>query len=145
MGWTLPRFVREMQKFDKHLRARMSHSSPDLVLIERRCRRDSVCLRKPLERRGWDAWQRDRDGYTEVMKVRRDLLNHEALLTLRASDMWQYRGAGPFADALEAEERAAQVRQDHADSVQLQAIGEEAYDRAMIAQGDIVSGFHPGV
>jgi len=142
MGWTKARFEKEILKFDKHLRVRESFADPNCYLIERKCRRDSVCLRKPAERRGWDAYTRDRDGYTEVMKVRKDLLTQQVFLNLRANDMWQYRGAGPFADELEAQERAAQVRKDAEDSYYLQTLGEEAYDRAMIRQGDIVSGFH---
>jgi hypothetical protein len=145
MGWTLERFMHECKKFDPLLRARVSYADPSLYIIERKCRRESPCLRKPSERRGWDAWVQDRDGYVEVMRVRRELLGHQVFLELRAHDMWHYRGAGYYADLLEERERQEQARLDREQSDYLQAVGEEAYDRGMIMQGDIVSGFHSKV
>lgn len=145
MSWTLERLSREMKKFDPLLRARRSAANPEIFLIERKARRESVCVRKPLERRGMDAWICDKDGYVEVMKVHKDLLNQQVFLELRAHDMWQTRGAGYFADMLEEQERQAEIKKQQEQSYTLQCLGEEAYDRAMVKQGDIVSNFHSKV
>lgn len=141
MSWTLERLTREMKKFDPLLRARRSIHNPAVYLIERKARRESACVRKPLERRGMDAWVCDKDGYVEVMKVHKDLLNQHVFLELRAHDMWQTRGAGYFADMLEEQERQAELKKQQEQSETLQCLGEEAYDRAMVQQGDIVSNF----
>jgi hypothetical protein len=141
MSWTLERLRREMKKFDPLLRVRESKLNPAICLIERKARRESVCVRKPAERRGMDAWICDKDGYVEVMRVRRDLLNHNVFLELRAHDMWETRGAGYFADMLEEQERQAELKKEREQSRVLHALGEEAYDRAMVKQGDVVSNF----
>lgn len=143
--WSLETFKKEMKKFDPYLRIRLSTSNPSLYIIERKCQHGSACLRKPLERRGWDAWVQDRDGYTEVMRVRRDLLGHQVFLELRAHDMWQYRGAGPVADMLDEQDRERDAKLEQEQSEILQNVGEEAYDRAMIKQGDVVSNFNSGI
>lgn len=145
MAWSLTTFQHEMRKFDPLLRIRRSQVDPAWWLIERKCARESPCRRKPLDRRGIDAWICDRDGYTEVSRVPFDMLNNHVLTELRAWDMWQFKNAGAFADMIEAEERAADVRLSAEQSSVLQACGEEAYDRAMVRQGDIVSGFHSNV
>jgi hypothetical protein len=59
--------------------------------------------------------------------------------------MWQYKSAGYFADQLEAKEQIQEMIEKQRSSELLQAMGEEAYDTAMIRQGDIVSGFRSKV
>jgi len=59
--------------------------------------------------------------------------------------MWQFRGAGYYADALERQEAEKEAQKEKENSVLLQHCGEEAYDRAMIKQGDVVSNFHQKV
>lgn len=142
MAWELERFNKEMKKFDPLLRARISKTDPGVVIIERKARRETKCVPKPLERRGIDRWISDSQGYAPVTKAFKHQLNHNTLIELRAQDMWAYRGAGYFADKLEEQERAEEAKSRKEESDLLQNIGEEAYDRAMIKQGDIVSGFH---
>jgi len=145
MAWSLSTFTREMKKFDPLLRVRRSQVNPAFYLIERKCRRESPCLRKPLDRRGIDAWVRDRDGYIEVTKVAHDMLNQHVFLALRQWDMWTYKHGGLYVDALEAREREEEAKRDKQDSDLLHTLGEEAYDRGMVKQGDIVSNFHSKV
>lgn len=145
MAWSLPTFTRELKKFDPLLRVRRSQVNPAFYLVERKCSRESPCLRKPLDRRGIDAWVRDRDGYIEVTRVAHDMLNQQVFLALRAWDMWQFKHGGIYVDRLEEQERQEELRQHKEASAVLQARGEEAYDRAMVKQGDIVSNFHSKV
>lgn len=151
MAWTLATFERELKKFDKYLRVRKSVTGSHYI-IERKCRRESPCLRKPVERRGWDAWIRDRDGYIEVTKLSHEQFNQETFLTLRHWDMWTYKHGGIYVDALEEQERQAEAKLDKEQAEVLLCMGEEAYDRGMVKQGDVVSnftskvgGYEPGV
>lgn len=105
MAWTLDRFNREMQKFDPLLRARLSKLDPREVIIERKARRETKCVPKPLERRGIDKWISDTQGFVHVTRAFRHQLNHDTLLELRAQDMWEHRGSGYYADLLEAQEK----------------------------------------
>jgi hypothetical protein len=141
MGWTTKRFEKEMHKFDPLLRLRESQTEPGVLFVERKAERESKCIPLPKERRGIDRWRRDCEGHVLLLRTRKDTLSHQVLLELRAHDMWEYRGAGPYADALEAQEAKEQEAQQRTESNILQDAGEEAYDRAMIKQGDIVSGF----
>ena len=141
MAWTLDRFNYEIRKFDKLLRARPSKLNPKEVIIERKAGRETKCVPKPLERRGIDKWISDTQGFVPVSRAYRHQLNHDTLLELRAQDMWAYRGAGYFADQLEAKEQIAEQMQKQQESEILQNCGEEAYDRGMIKQGSVVSGF----
>src|SRR5574337_1264612 len=143
--WTLTRFQSEMQKFDSLLRARISKLDPSIVIIERKCRRESLCVPTPNERRGMDKWICDTQGYVQVSKIYRHQMNRLTLLELRAQDMWEYRGAGYFADMLEVQEAAEEERKRKEESDMLHFLGEEAYDRGMIKQGDIVSNFRSKV
>lgn len=145
MAWTMQTFQKELKKFDRHLRVRRSVVDPSYYLIERKCRRESACLRKPLERRGIDAWIRDKDGYIEVTRVAPEMLNQQVFLTLRQWDMWTFKHGGIYVDWLEEQERQQEAKLDKEQSDLLQVMGEEAYDRGMVKQGDIVSNFHSKV
>lgn len=133
-------FEYEMKKFDNKLRLRLA-ANGQTWLIERKARHGSPCLIKPLERRGIDNWIRDRDGYVHVARVPRSELSHAVLIELRAHDMWAYRGAGYYADMLEANERAEEEAKQKAQSQLIQDLAGEGYDKQMIKQGDIVSNF----
>jgi hypothetical protein len=139
--WTLSRFNHEIHKFDPLLRARISKVNPAEVIIERKAGRETKCVPTPKERRGIDRWISDSQGFVPVTKAYRHQLNHDTLLELRAQDMWQYRGAGYFADQLEAQEKFQELMQEQKESAILQDAGEEAYDRGMIKQGSVVSNF----
>ena len=67
MGWSGQYFEKQLKKFDPKLRVRLSHAG-DCWLIERRCARGSAMALTPKHKRGPDAWQRDKDGYTYVTK-----------------------------------------------------------------------------
>ena len=137
-------FAREMHKFDPYLRLRRSQDGAQWF-IERRVRRESRCRVTPNERRKWDQFVRDRDGYMLVTAIPWDRLNREVFLALRAADMWQYRGAGPYADALEAAEREDELAQAKRDSAGLQDCGDEAFERMRSMEKDIEAGFHSKV
>ena len=141
MSWSKERFSYEMKKFDPLLRLRKSYDGY-WWLIERRAARSSPCLVKPADNKKVDIYIQARDGYVQVMKVRYDLLNQQVFLNLRAADMWQYRGAGFYADALEEQEakQAASVERDHAN--RREAAHSEAYDLLQFKQGERVSNFH---
>lgn len=144
MAWTQERFTHEMRKFDRLLRLRKSSNGREYI-IERKVRRESACRVKPNDRRQIDHFIADRDGYIHVMRVPVERLNHDVFLNLRAMDMWQYRGSGPFADALEAQERADEELKQRRDSTRLQDAGSEAYDLLRHKEGRIEAGFHSKV
>jgi hypothetical protein len=131
-----------MTKFDPMLRLRESKTRPGVVYIERKAARETKCVPPPSERQKIDDYRRNAEGNVLLMTADKRALGHHILLELRAHDMWEYRGSGPYADALEAQERAEEQAKDREASELLQAAGEEGYDRAMIRQGDVVSGFH---
>lgn len=135
MSWTLERFTHEMKKFDPLLRVRLSLVDPAFYLVERKAARESLCRVPPKERRGIDAWVRDRDGFVSVMKVRRDLLNHNVFLELRAHDMWQFKHSGWYADELEKQESREEGLRDSRQSSTLQAKASEAYDALAWREG----------
>lgn len=141
MAWTLHTFERELKKFDPYLRVRRSVIDPAYYLIERKCRRESACLRKPAERRGIDAWIRDKDGYIEVTRVAHEMLNQQVFLALREWDMWTFKHGGLYVDRLEEQERQEEAKRNKEEQDLLSVMGEEAYDRGMVRQGDIVSNF----
>lgn len=143
--WTLERFNHEIRKFDPLLRARLSVLAPGEVIIERKAGRETKCVPKPLERRGIDCWISDTQGFVPVTRAYRHQLNHDTLLELRAQDMWEHRGAGYFADQLEAKEQIEEFQKRKHESETFHHCGEEAYDRAMIKQGSVVSNFHQKV
>lgn len=130
-----------MNKFDPLLRVRQSKLAPGEVIIERKAGRETKCVPKPLERRGLDKWISDSQGFVPVTRAYKHQLNHNTLLDLRAQDMWEHRGAGYYADKLEAQEHADETALRKVESEMLQNVGEEAYDRGMIKQGSVVSGF----
>jgi hypothetical protein len=88
-----------------------------------------------------DKWISDTQGFVPVTRAFKHQLNHDTLLELRAQDMWEHRGAGYFADKLEAQEQIRDMMEKQQESKILQDAGEEAYDRGMIKQGSVVSGF----
>lgn len=135
------RFQQEMRKFDKFLRVRKS-ADGRRWLIERRCARESKCLVSPKDRRKIDTFIAARDGFTPVMSVPHDRLDHQVFLELRAADMWQYRGAGPYADALEAQEQRQEEDQTRQDSNEIQAGAKEMYDKLRFLNGGEAGGFH---
>ena len=143
MSWSLERFNREVKKFDRLLRARLARNGRD-VLVERKCARESKCIPVPKEFHNhfrhddYICWSQ---GYSRVMKIRRDLLNHWAFLALRHSDIQAHGGADKYADLMDEEDRLKAERLEHSQSEYLQCRGEEIYDKHMIMQGDIVSGF----
>ncbi len=143
--WSTSTFEKEMLKFDPMLRLRESKTEPGVVFIERKAARETKCVPPPRERQRIDDYRRNAEGHVLVMRSMRNTLGKHVLLELRAHDMWEYRGSGPYADALEAQERAQKESDDRAMSDKLQACGEEAYDRGMIRQGDVVSNFHQKV
>ena len=145
MGWTKERFEHEMRKFDPLLRLRESQTEPGVVFIERKAARESKAVPKPSERHRLDNYRRNAEGHILVMRAKRNELTHNVFLELRAHDMWEYRGAGPYADAFEKQERDNEAAIEKQNSELLHACGEEAYDRAMIKQGDVVSNFHAKV
>lgn len=140
--WSRETFEKEIHKFDPLLRLRDSKTEPGVIYIERKAARESACIPTPRARQGIDAWRRNCEGHVLVLKVRKNALGKHVFLELRAHDMWEYRGAGPYADALMEQERQEREEQKRKESAILQEAGEEAYDRAMITQGDVVSGFH---
>lgn len=140
--WSKETFTREMTKFDPLLRLRESKTKPGVVFIERKAARETLCVPRPRLYHDIDNYRRNAEGHVLVMTTQKNMLGHWLLKELRAHDMWEYRGAGPYADALEAQERAEEESQRRAESDMLQAAGEEAYDRGMIMQGDIVANFH---
>lgn len=133
--WSLERFEHELHKFDPLLRVRLSKVQPEFYLVERKAARESKCVVPPKERRGIDAWIRDKDGFVSVMKVRRDLLSHEVFLELRAHDMWQFKHAGWYADKLEEQEARQDASKDRHQSDVLQAKASEAYDQLAWREG----------
>jgi len=145
MAWSLRRFEQELHRFDPLLRARISKTDGNTIIVERKSNRESKCIPKPLERRGIDKWICDTQGYIQVTKLYRWQMHHDTVLEIRAQDMWQYKSAGYFADQLEAKEQIQEMIEKQRSSELLQAMGEEAYDTAMIRQGDIVSGFRSKV
>lgn len=143
MGWTKERFEHEMRKFDPLLRLRESQTEPGVVYIERKAARETKCVPYPRERSNIDKYRRNAEGHILLLRTKRNELTQQVFLELRAHDMWEYRGAGYYADALERQEAAEQAQTERESSTILQHCGEEAYDRAMIKQGDVVSNFHP--
>lgn len=141
MAWSKQRFEHELKKLDRLLRIRLSWDG-QWWLIERKCQHSSPMLIKPRNPDKWDEWVRDRDGYTSVFKVRRDLLGPLALEKLREADMWAYGGAGKFADYLDELDAKEDEALEKEQSDYLQARSEEVYDQQMVKQGDIVSGFY---
>jgi len=144
MGWSGERFQHELSKFDKKLRVRLSHNR-DCWLIERRATRGSAMALTPKYERGPDAWQRDRDGYVYVMAVRRDLLNHQAILDMRWCDIQARGGAQKYADEMDEADRLKEEKLEADQSWHLQCKSEEVYDKYMIKQGSVVSNFHEKV
>lgn len=143
--WSKQTFEYEMKKFDPMLRLRESQTEPGVMYIERKAARETRCVPKPNDRQKIDSYRRNAEGHVLVMRSMKNQLGKHLLLELRAHDMWEHRGAGPYADALERQERAQREAEDQAMSNTLQAAGEEGYDKGMIAQGDVVSGFHSKV
>lgn len=144
MGWSGERFQHELHKFDPKLRVRLSNNR-DCWLIERRVARGSAMAITPKYERGPDAWQRDRDGYTYVMAVRRDLLNHQAILDMRWCDIQARGGAQKYADEMDEQDRLKEEKLEADQSKYLQDRSEEVYDKHMIKQGSVVSNFHQKV
>ena len=142
MGWDSRRFAREMKKFDPLLRIRQSEDG-SRWLIERKCQHGSPCLVKPSDRQAWDAYQRNRDGYTLTTAVPRDRLNHAVLMELRAADMWEYRGAGPYFDQWVEAQRVRDEAQRKRDSTVFQDQAGEMYDLIRSKERRIEAGFHP--
>lgn len=140
--WSIETFEHEMKKFDPMLRLRESKIEPGVLFIERKAARETKCVPAPSDRQKIDVYRRNAEGHVLVCKAMKNELGKHLLLDLRAHDMWEHRGAGPFADALERQEREQREADDRAMSETLQAAGEEGYDKGMIAQGDVVSGFH---
>ena len=145
MNWTIERMNRELKKFDPMLRARRSVTNGGMLLIERKCARESACLTKPLDQRVMDRYIQDRDGYVSVMPVPSHAFGREVFLYLRERDMWDKGGADKFVNELEEEERQAEAAKDKDQKEMLECLGEEAYDKQMIKQGDIVSSFESKV
>lgn len=143
--WSTKTFEKEMLKFDPLLRLRESKLQPGVMFIERKAARETKCVPPPTSRQRLDDYRRNAEGHVLVTKARKNELGKHLLLDLRAHDMWEYRGAGPYVDALEAQERAEEQQKQREASELLQAAGEEAYDKGMIMQGDVVSNFHPKV
>jgi hypothetical protein len=143
--WSKETFLKEMNKFDPLLRLRESKIEPGVVFIERKASRETACVPKPKDRYKIDDYRRNAEGHILLLRARKNELGKHLLLELRAHDMWEYRGAGYYADALEAQEKAEEERKEREQSQFLQNISEEAYDRAMVKQGDIVSNFHQKV
>ena len=140
--WSLKTFEKEMTKFDSMLRLRESKTRPGVVYVERKAARETKCVPYPKERHKVDDYRRNAEGHVLVLTADKRTLGHHLLLELRAHDMWEHRGAGYYADALEAQEKAQEESLTREHSNILQAAGEEGYDKAMIKQGDVVSGFH---
>ena len=134
MAWTKARFEHEMKKFDPLLRVRLSSDCMSWF-IERKCARESKCLVPPNDRRGIDSFIRDRDGYVYVMRVRRDLLNQQVFLELRAHDMWQYKNSGWYADQLESQEAQEEQLKLNRQSSVLEERASDAYDRLAWKEG----------
>lgn len=143
--WSMQTFEKEMLKFDPLLRLRESKTEPGVVYIERKAARETKCVPPPNVRQKIDIYRRNAEGHVLVMRSRKNELGRHLLLELRAHDMWEYRGAGPYADALDRQERTEREAEDKKASDMLQSAGEEGYDRAMIRQGDVVSNFHAKV
>lgn len=143
--WSKQTFEHEMLKFDPMLRLRESKTEPGVVYIERKAARETLCVPKPNDRHKIDEYRRNAEGHVLVCRAMKNELGKHLLLDLRAHDMWEHRGAGPYADALERQERAQREAEDKHMSEVLQAAGEEGYDKGMIAQGDVVSSFHQKV
>lgn len=143
--WSRETFEREMKKFDPLLRLRESKTEPGVIYIERKAARNSTCVPKPKEHHNIDNWRRNSEGHILLLRCRKNELGKHVFLELRAHDMWEYRGAGPYADALAAQEAKEEAEKQKAQSEKLQNASEEAYDRAMIRQGDVVSNFHQKV
>ena len=143
--WSQETFTKEMNKFDPLLRLRESKTEPGVLFIERKAARETKCVPKPNDRHKIDAHRRNAEGHILVLRSKKNELGKHLLLELRAHDMWEYRGAGFYADALEREEKKAEEAKRKEESDYMQCIGEEAYDKAMIRQGDIVSNFHSKV
>ena len=143
--WSKQTFEKEMHKFDRLLRLRDSETEPGIVYIERKASRETACVPKPKEFHKRDVYRRNAEGHILLMRARKNELGHHLLVELRAHDMWQFRGAGYYADALERQEAEKEAQKEKENSVLLQHCGEEAYDRAMIKQGDVVSNFHQKV
>jgi hypothetical protein len=144
MGWSGAYFEKQLKKFDPKLRVRLSHAG-DCWLIERRAMRGSACALTPKYERGPDAWKRDKDGYVYVMAVRRDLLNHQAILDMRWCDIQARGGAQKYADEMDEQDRLAEEKLEAEQSWHLQCKSEEVYDKHMIRQGSVVSNFHSKV
>jgi hypothetical protein len=148
MGWSRDRFQHEIGKFDRLLRVRLNWTGK-WWLIERKCQHGSLCLIRPCDLDKfpdrYDEYVRDKDGYTFVFKVRRDLLGPLAIAQLREADMWAFGGAERFADHLDELDRQAESQLEEEQSAYLQARSEEIYDEQMIRQGDVVSNFHEKV
>lgn len=143
--WSKETFLKEMHKFDPLLRLRESKIEPGVVFIERKASRETACVPQPKDRHKIDDYRRNAEGHILLLRARKNELGKHLLLELRAHDMWEHRGAGYYADVLEAQERAEEAQTEKQQSELLQNIGEEAYDRAMIKQGDVVSNFHQKV
>jgi hypothetical protein len=144
MGWNPDRFEHEMKKFDSLLRLRLANDGRSYV-IERKAAHGSPCTVKPRDNQRIDDYICNRDGYVHVARVQRDHLNHESLLELRAHDMWTYRGAGYYADVLDAQEAAEDRREAQERSNVTQALASEAYDRIAIMERRRASNFRSKV
>lgn len=142
--WSLQRFRHEMQKFDSLLRIRRSQDRR-WWLIERKCGRESKCLIRPRDFHRHDQYVCAKDGYIHVTKIPWDRLDHQVFLDLRAMDMWAYRGAGWYADHLEAQERRAEELEEQRDQGAMVEAGCEAYDRIRFLEGRQASGFYSRV
>ncbi len=132
MAWSMERFAREMHNFDSQLRIRLSWRR-DRYLIERKVARDSsVMLDGSKSYRDYDMFICARDRHIPVMEVPRAMLDKRVFLELRAHDMWEYGGAGPFADHLEAMEAQNEAKHDKEQSSHLQDVSSEAYDKMRV-------------
>lgn len=137
-------FEREMKKFDPLLRIRRSQGG-QWWLIERKAARETKCVAKPLERRGWDRYIQDSQGYIQVARIAWNELNTWVFNELRARDMWAVRGAGWYADQLDAEEQKQEEAEERRGSQMIQDLSGEAYDKLRFMDGCQAGGFHSKV
>ena len=138
-------FEREMKKFDSLLRLRRAKLG-SWFFIERKARRETSAVPKPVELASIDRYIRDSQGYVLVTRLRKSDLNKDMLHTLRSADMWSKRHGKFGAEGVAAEEAAMEVvkeeYQDRKDSELLQEHSMEVYDKKMSEQGDVV---YPGL
>ena len=126
MGWSCIRFEKELKKFDRYLRIRLSHDH-QYYLIERKAMRGSACSLTPKYERGYDAWERDRQGYVYVCKVRRDLLNQQVIFNLMDNDIQAHGGSQKYADLMDEQDRLKDEKLEQDQSTHLQNKSEEVF------------------